>query len=60
MTRPNGFYWVRVGDGEPEVMRFEQESRGGDARAVWLQTGSDDYYVGDKHIEVLAGPLEPP
>lgn len=53
-VRPDGYYWVRFGNAsEPEIAFFADDG-------TWDTIGSDDYYVGDDGIQVLAGPLEPP
>lgn len=40
-TRAAGFYWVRVGTNEPEIMRFELHS-GEHSPGYWYPTGSED------------------
>ncbi len=47
----DGFYWVDFG--EPTIA----ERCTNDGRTTWYTIGSDDYYVGDKRVEVLAGPI---
>jgi hypothetical protein len=48
----DGFYWLRCGEGEPEI-----GERRGD---IWWLTGDDCSYTRGDNIEPLLGPLLPP
>jgi hypothetical protein len=57
---PDGYFWICLGKGARAVTVAERRTEGGGVYVYWSLPGSDDYFLGDRKIDVLAGPLLPP
>jgi hypothetical protein len=52
----DGFYWIRWAGG----FTIAERTTITPSRIEWSPIGSEDYYVGDDKVAIVAGPLQPP